>query len=154
MSLHKSKEDHCRKIITLIFLRKEQTDCNQHLINQLCGWDGQFTASLSATFTYNRAIAHTQMRTTLSKQVALHLPYLWCERRSSPEPLQPTRRQFSASSRWRLKPRYEEETIRRPLSSSLLFLSLSFSSLALSLLIQRLRFLSSLLKQSVGTVHW
>ncbi|KAL7401326.1 hypothetical protein ABVT39_026414 [Epinephelus coioides] len=103
------------------------------------------THSLSApaTFTRNKAVAHSLMRTTRSKQVALHLPYLWCERRSTPEPLQPTRRLFSASSRWRFSSRKESDYG----DFSPLFLS-SFLSLRLSSfsffrplpLIQRLRF--------------
>lgn len=36
-----------------------------------------------------------------AEEVALHLPYLWCEQRSSPEPAGPARL-FSASSRQRL----------------------------------------------------
>lgn len=62
-----------------------------------------------ATSTLNKAIAHSQMRTTKSQQVALHLPYLWCEQRSTPEPLQPARRLFSASSRRRFGPGKERD---------------------------------------------
>lgn len=55
-----------------------------------------------ATCTCATATAHTQMRDT--REVALHLPYLWCERRTTPGLLQPTRRLVSASSRSSFNP--------------------------------------------------
>lgn len=88
-----------------------------------------------AMSTYNKAVAHSQMPTPQSKQVALHLPYLWCEQRSTPEPLQPTRRLFSASSRWRFSPGKERDYGDLfPLLFSLLYFCLSvFLSIFLTL---------------------
>lgn len=55
--------------------------------------------------TFNHDISHSAHADAHhAEEVALHLPYLWCEWRSTPEPLQPTRRLFSASSRSRFSP--------------------------------------------------
>lgn len=77
-----------------------------------------------------------QMRSTQSELPFTSSTYLWCERRSSPEPLQPARRASSASSRWRFSPLKEGgERPRRPRSSSVL--SLFFITLSLPFFLLR-----------------
>ena len=66
-------------------------------------------------------------------QAALNLPYLWCERRSIPEPLQPTRWLFSASSSREIQSG-KGEGPQRPLSSSLFLFPALFSPLSSRLL--------------------
>lgn len=73
------------------------------------------------------------------REVALHLPYLWSEWRSrSPQPVEPTSRLFSASSRRRFSP--EEES--GPLQLSFLPIFFSLFSSRPPPLIQRLEVLS------------
>lgn len=68
--------------------------------------------------------AHAEARR--AEEVALHLPYLWCETRSSPEPRRPAERLFSASSWSRLG---EGERRRRLFSPLLSSFSPAFNSL-------------------------